>query len=34
MMPRSEAEQLVGQKLINALSDFKQLIAAPSLPKT
>jgi hypothetical protein len=30
---RSEAEQLVGQELIKALSDFKQLETAPSTPQ-
>jgi hypothetical protein len=34
VMLRSEAEQLVGQELIMALSVFKQLAAAPSSPKT
>jgi hypothetical protein len=30
--PRSEAEQLVGQELIKALSDYKQLVVAPFSP--
>jgi hypothetical protein len=30
---RSEAEQLVGQELIKALSDFKQLAVAPLSPQ-
>jgi hypothetical protein len=34
VMLRSEAEHLVGQELINALSVFKQLAAAPLSPKT
>jgi hypothetical protein len=29
MLPRSEAEQLVGKELIKALSNFKQLVVAP-----
>jgi hypothetical protein len=33
-MLRSEAYQLVNQELIKALSDSKQLAAAPSPPKT
>jgi hypothetical protein len=31
---RSEAEQLVGQELIKALSDFKQWMATPSSSQT
>jgi hypothetical protein len=34
VMLRSEAEQLIGQELINTLSVFKQLAVAPSPPKT
>jgi hypothetical protein len=33
-MLRSEAYQLIDQELIKALSDSKQLAAAPSPPKT
>jgi hypothetical protein len=34
VMLRSEAEQLVGQELMKALSNFKQMAASPSPPKT
>jgi hypothetical protein len=33
MLLRSEAEQLVGQELIKALSDFKQLAVTPLFPQ-
>jgi hypothetical protein len=32
MLPRSDAEQLVGQELIKALNDFKRLVVAPLSP--